>query len=271
VTSLHDTGRLRFSRLTRSDADTDWRMQWFTSLELPRTAQNSLYTQIVFRSRHKLTGSLHSNPSSEPQLMFSPRKSLLSIIARVGVSGEDFAGTIFHITIHSEAIMRCAGLFEAFVSSRNSSHEGVRTVPWSEWGAKYAHFERVRTPEWSYQVDHFGQRQALLVPHPWGFGNELYIRNYNPTSVSYHLSHPLESDMEVVTGERRCSRGPFFEEDVVWSLSFVQTNGIPRSESHEKLFMDRDHLVFDWVSPRCYIHGLFLLTVLIIANVPRGC
>ena len=152
----------------------------------------------------------------------------------------------FLTTIHSETIMRCAGVFEKY-ESPSLSPQRIRTIPWSEWGAKYAHFERI---EAGGTFGNFGQLQGVLVPldQP-GHRMQMLLRNYNP---NHQPSHPLPDHMEVITEERRDNYDSVFEQDVTSSLPFVQSrlgnNLLRRRHLFYHMYMDKDHLVVVYVS-----------------------
>ena len=207
-------------------------------LHLPRAADTASYNQVSFRFHHKVNAAPRDSGLLEPHLIFSPGKGIFTIILHMWASG---GGQFYLITIHLDALLRCAGAFD---SSLNGPLEGgSTTVPWEDWGSKFSSCERVHEAWWDKQIDHFGQRQALFMPHAIRYGSQLFVRDYNPLTVSYYLSNPCPSSVEVITGERRTSGGPYFREDIVSCLPFVQSVGIPRAQSDEHLWMDQDHLV----------------------------
>ena len=108
VTSDITDSCLRFSRLTQSHPDAEWAMQWLAYLKLPRMVQGSVYERIMLRSHHKSNGSLRPSATTGPQLIFNPVKGLfiIEIMGWDGQSEESFA-----VIVHSETIMRAAGVF----------------------------------------------------------------------------------------------------------------------------------------------------------------
>ena len=146
VTSDIKSGHLRFSKLTQAYPGTEWTMKQLAYLELPRPSTKSFYENIELRSHNKTWGSLHANTSTEPQLIFSPMRGLFTIIISL-YSEEGHRSYHFLVTIHTEAIMRCAGAFGSskpeLVSFSSVDSIEDRIIPWSEWGAKYADFEYI--------------------------------------------------------------------------------------------------------------------------------
>jgi len=169
VTSDIKSGRLRFSKLTQANPGTEWTMERLAYLELPRASTRSFDEKIELRSHNK---SLHTNTSTEPQLIFIPMKGLITIIISL-YSEEGHRSYYFLVAIHTEAIMRCAGAFGSskpeLVSFSSGDSIEDRVIPWSEWGAKYAHFEYISKFWWTRKwilLDNVKHYYCLDFRHP---------------------------------------------------------------------------------------------------------
>ena len=250
VISKWPAGCLHFGRFIYGTDDSSIRdtrttsVEWLNILELPRAVTSY---QFITVSRRSWDGSPKIPQLSRPHITFSPARSLISVVIDLSNRAEEDGHPLIVITIHQDVLLRLTGALER--RSKNHNNE-IGLVPWVDWGPEFTSCQRIPSFR-SGRVTIFGQRQGfLMTSHDTDpnttFDSQLLVRDYNPPTVKYYLSHPVPG-VKVVHGEQR-ECGGLFVGDVVTNLPFVEYSrtipglGVPcRNMS---FWIDQEHIVF---------------------------